>query len=184
MQNLHVGKFLRISAEESQDVLLWWVAERIDQGADDSELHGWRRMLMSAPGRIFVKLDNEDDRYFHSLQLREARKAEGHSTRQTALQVSCDVWSFKERKERGGAKLSAKDVAKLYDDSIVTFSSESEVRTHGLIDVCITIYKRIMRLPDLKAIALRLEELPAGSPLNSVYKIQDCVVSPKWIPSE
>ena len=130
--------------------------------------------MMSAPGRVFVKMDNEDQRYFHSLQLRETKRAEGYSTSQTALQVACDVWSFKGRKERGGAKLSAKDVAKLYDDT-VTFTSESEQRTHALIDVCLTIYKRIMKVPDLKVVALRLEELPGGSPLNSVYKFQDCV---------
>ena len=89
------GKLIRVSPIEMQDALLWRVAERIKAGAPDDEVSKWKKTLMSVTCRFFANLDNDDSRYFHSLQLRELRQAEGAACKLSTIQVVCDVWTFK-----------------------------------------------------------------------------------------
>ena len=89
------GKLIRVSPIEMQDALLWRVAERILAGASADEVSKWKTTLMSVTCRFFANLDNDDSRYFHSLQLRELRQAEGAACKLSTIQVVCDVWTFK-----------------------------------------------------------------------------------------
>lgn len=93
------GKLVRVSPEQITDAALWKVGERIEAGADDDEKDGLRRMLLSATCRYFPKLDNSDKRYYHSLNLRESKKAEARAVGLATRQVVCDVWSLTSAKK-------------------------------------------------------------------------------------
>lgn len=167
------GKLVRVSPEQVTDAILWKVAERIEAGADDNEKEGWKRMVLSATCRFFPKLDNSDKRYYHGLNVRESKKAEARAVGLTTIQVICDVWSFKVRKEVN-CKLSAQAVADIYAEH-VTLSADSEPRSPGAIDSCLTIYKRIMLIPELREVCLRLEERTEGSAMNSIFKFDEMI---------
>ena len=80
------------------------------------------------------------------------------------------------RKEKtlGTGVLSSKDVADLYAQQCV-LAADSEPRTVSLIDTCMTIYKRVMMDKKLKPIMLAMDNFPGGSPMSSVYNIQEMI---------
>ena len=52
-------------------------------------------------------------------------------------------------------------------------AADSEARTDSMIDIAITIYKRVMQVAELKTIMLVMDDFAGGSPLSSVYKNQE-----------
>ena len=79
----------------------------------------------------------------------------------------------KEQTLRAGI-LTAKDVADLYAQQCV-LAADSEPRTASMIDTSITIYKRVMQVAKLKTLMLAMDDFPGGSPLSSVYNIQEII---------
>ena len=77
------------------------------------------------------------------------------------------------RKEHtlGTGVLSAKDVAAIYKEHCV-LAADSEPRTDAMIDIAMTIYKRVMQVTELKVIMLAIDDFPGSCPLNSVYKFR------------
>ena len=113
------GNFILVSPPETLDAVLWKVATRIDAGADAEEMLAWRRTLQSVQMR-FLKLDSDDDKHYHMLQMREDKKGEGQSVRLNTIQECLDIYGFKTRKELGqpGLHLSAKCAAALYKEHV------------------------------------------------------------------
>ena len=54
-------------------------------------------------------------------------------------------------------------------------AADSEPRTASMIGTSITIYKRVMQAARLKTLMLARGDFPGGSPLSSVYTIQEMI---------
>ena len=70
--------------------------------------------------------------------------------------------------------LSAEAVAKLYQN--IDFAKSSEPRSARMIDNALTICRRLLAVSSIKALLMAIEErYPCGSPLNSVFKLQEII---------
>ena len=170
------GKLIRISPEQQTDALLWKFSDRLDdEKISDEEKEAWKQTLLCVTCRYFCRLDNLDKRYYHQLFFREQARTVSAAVAFSTLGMICDVWSFKVRKEKEKqGNISALELSKMYGEHVV-FSGDSEPRSQGIIDACITAYRRLMLIPELRSILLRLEELPEGSPLDSAFKIDELI---------
>ena len=132
IKGLPYGKMVLVSPHETMDAVLWQCSERL--GSDDimeDEVKEWLRVIRSSKFN-FLKLDSDDAKYFHSLQMREDKKAEAQALDLNVLQQCLDVWVFKKRKEIiTNIIIGSEQVARLYEAHI-KFAQGSQQRSAGI----------------------------------------------------
>ena len=137
-------------------------------------MNEWLRTLRSIPFR-FIHLEGDDAIHHHALQSRERARALADALQLNVVQVCLEIWSFKRKKEAAlNTTLSADAVSKFYN--IVDWAPSSEERSAKMIDNALTICRRLLTVPSIKNLLMAIEErYPCGSPLNSVFKLQEII---------
>ncbi|CAK9010978.1 unnamed protein product [Durusdinium trenchii] len=169
------GEYQRVSPEEPVQGLVWFIAERIGQGADEQELGQWKKVLLSGPGRI-MKLDGFDDIYFHSVNRRRRTADTARSIVHLASQVCCDVWLFRKRKEAAlNRHLSNAEVAEMYKAGMADCQQDEEPRSdESVIQKACVVYEKVLAHEKIwKLIQWTESQYGTSSPFNSINKLND-----------
>ena len=137
-------------------------------------MNEWLRTLRSIPFR-FIHLEGDDAIHYHEIQSRESARALADALQLNVVQVCLEIWSFKRKKEAAlNTTLSADAVSMFYN--IVDWAPSSEERSAKMIDNALTICRRLLAVPSIKSLLMAIEErYPCGSPLNSVFKLQEII---------
>ena len=98
--------------------------------------------------------------------------------RQTALQSIFDVVYMKKRIEaRSASQVTAKQLADVYATKLVAMSSETcatKKFSDSFIDVAVTVYDRMLRIPTVKAILLEADNAQTN-PFDCHTKLQTII---------
>ena len=112
---LNKGAALRVSPEEPQHAVIFKIAARIDEEAEEAELLEWKRVLLSFPGK-FIHLDTDDDVYFHVTNAREKVKSAAAAISHKTSQIIFDIHGYRVKKESELGPLTPAAIAQFYQD--------------------------------------------------------------------
>lgn len=167
------AEFERVSPEEPVQGLLVWIAQRIKDDADGSELDQWKTILLSSFGRL-IKLETWDSRYFHCVNSRRRTADLAKTVVHLASQICQDIWLFRKRKESLMNKtLTNAEVAKLYAESMPDTAGDEEPRSdENVIQRACLVYEKILSNEVVaRCIQWSEESYGAISPWNSIGKL-------------
>ena len=148
------GAMQRLSSAEPVFAVLLSVAEAVQEveagTADQSVLLQWRQVMLTATF-AFEVIPSGEPRYWRAQNLRQGLIEVGLVAQLSVRQWIYDVVGFKVAKEKEFQKaVSATTLAKLYNDN-VRWAGSSESLSDSFVDQAITVYRRVLSLPDARA---------------------------------
>ena len=166
----HFGAIPRCLPEEFVHAFILAVHRDIKAGVGDDVLQAWRRVMLSVPYR-FEHHSGRERIFFRAFALREELVTSHAVVARTAYQRIYEIARFKAMAEQDmGRVLSAAEVANVYHSR--ASSCSGELFTAGFVDNALTVHERAFRLPEVRQMIVRLEDLcGTASPFNSVTKL-------------
>ncbi|CAE7790570.1 unnamed protein product [Symbiodinium sp. CCMP2592] len=161
------GSWQMISPEEMVHSVMLFVAGRINEGAEDSELQQWKAILLSTPAQFEI-VSGEDAIYWAAYEARQQITQAHDSMKRTARQMCHEVVGFKNRKEAAiGTPLKHKELQDLYKSRPNATSTEI---ADGFIASALKVYDRMLNIPEVNSV---LDELEARHGLASCFNSMD-----------
>ncbi|CAE7822139.1 unnamed protein product [Symbiodinium sp. CCMP2592] len=165
-----------LSPEEYAQALLLKIGSRLREGANSSELQGWRSVLLTAPV-TFELVPNAEKFYFRGISIREQKGTDRDLLYRSAVQRIYELALYRDSQP---VKMTQKQVAEKWQLH-VEFSTErekDEVKDqktfHHFVEKCLSVYDRVLKHDRIQALVLWAEETwGKQSPWDSVYKLDD-----------
>jgi hypothetical protein len=167
------GSLLRVSPEELLHSVIFKVAERIDDNADDEELGSYRRVMLSVCFKF--ELCGAEDYYWCAYNLRQIYGTSvGDVVQRTAAQSAIELQFFKERIEQEkGSTITQKELQVLYTEKANTAKSNKDAISDGWLRDCQNVYERLLVDPAcLKCLDKLEDKFGLASCLNSIAKLK------------
>ena len=171
---LRFGRVKISSPPEVPHAVLEQVVEDIDNGMADEDLQVWRALLLSSPVKYGV-IDNENDRYKSSINIRESISTLGDVVKRTSLDRGHEVMEAKERAESDTkTQMTPKDCVTWWTTNITLDPTAEPVKV-GFVDATVTVFKRLMwALPDTASLVTYYDHSGSGL-FDSMYKLEKIV---------
>ena len=161
------GGLVRVSAEEPHHGLLFRVADRISNGADQAELQQWLRVLLSVPccfKRLGAqRLGSEDAAFAEAISFRNRKNNVAKAVEHTAHQLIYNVAGFRARKQAGGLTFGAAQIAKIWAEEIVAATGGETLHKKSTVDACLTVHDRLLSIEVCAEIADTAAERRGGN---------------------
>ena len=175
-----LGNVERVSPIETCHSLIVRISDDIAKGLGDA----WKRVLLSCPV-ILEDYAHPDAKFARTNSIRSEQSSVARATRYSARQTIYNIMAFKARKESGGQKYSAEAISKFWDEHVTKGAGDEALYKKGTIDACITIYERLLSIPQCEQLIHKNDELKGpDSAWNSIWKLQEVVSrgkTTKWI---
>ena len=170
----HFGALKRCTPEEFGHAFILAVCRDIKEGVDELVLQAWRRVMLTIPYR-FELHDSREQVFFRAFSLREELVTSHAVVARTAFQRIYEIARFKAMAEADmGRALSAEAVASVYRARASAFGGD--VYTAGFVDNALTVHDRALKLPEIRGMIIKLEDMfGASSPFNSITKLVSIV---------
>jgi hypothetical protein len=166
------GSLVRVSPPEMVHAMVTAMHTDFKNGCDETTMLAWRDAVLSTDME-FRFIESEDAQHFSCLQDRQDAHANYKGLRLSTIQVIFDVAAFKARKERASGKQSASDVAVAYMNHVTWAGAPDETPcTPNYVDSALTVHKRMLTVPAIRAILLNADEHDMPNPLDSIVKLQ------------
>ena len=161
------GALPRLSPPELNLAFLKAAIRDFKSGCQPEVMKKWAEYARSVPFQFLV-LENDDARYFASLQLRQDIVADKISMSLTPIQAIFDVTAFR-KKHKG---LNSKEIAAMYKEH-VRFVGEEEERpsSHNFCENAQTIYSRMLAIPAVSKLLVDAQEAEKKNPLDKTSKL-------------
>ncbi|CAK9038886.1 Uncharacterized protein SCF082_LOCUS22815 [Durusdinium trenchii] len=175
---LHFGNLTRVTPEEADHALLLAVSGAIDAGEDEQVLRQWRAVLLTVP-MIFEILPTNDQKFFR-VNLRNEIITDFDSLARNTAQRIYELMSFKHTKETTmKRKLEVPELYTMWSEQVTESKAkiaELEKVTESFCRDAVTIYERLLNVPELRARCLALDSAYGkASPLNSSTNMKELV---------
>ena len=175
---IEFGKLDRLSPDELEHAFIFAIARQIDAGATNEELLAWRRVSLTVT-ISFEQIENETERLWRAVRLREQLTANFQNMARTALQRIYEVVEVRNRADThaGGTGVSAQSLAAMYNDK---GKLVGESMTANFIEQALTVHKVLLSNDTAcKIVRDADEKWQQNSPFNSVTKLHTIVVKSK-----
>ena len=167
---------VRVSPDELQHTLILKVASRIEDGASDSEMSQWEKVLRSSNGRV-VALATFDEQFFWCANERRRFKRVAETVSRLQSQIACEVWFYRARKQASLNKQTdeLRRAGRLYASQLHEASADMEsLGDPRVIEHAIQAYERILSQPSLQEVLVRFDKnYGSKGPFNSLSKLSD-----------
>ena len=140
------GNWEMLCPEEPLHAMILRIAERIeDPEADEEELHEWRDCCLRCTAIIEVQKTVED-RYWKSINLREATVADFEALSRDVLQRILELVSYRDLlKTHGNREISNSELAKRFQERVAQVDSKfSERVTNSFVDMAMKVHNRLL----------------------------------------
>ena len=161
------GKLPRLSPPELVLAFLRAVIRDFKSGCPPDVMKEWANYALTAPFQFKI-LENDEARYFASIQLRQDIIADKTGMALTPIQAIFDVAAF--RKKHKGAK--AKDIALLYEKHVRWAGEEDErPSSQTFCENAHTIYLNMLTVPAVCKLLVDAQEATKKNPLDKTSKL-------------
>lgn len=185
---LMFGNLELLSPEECFFALLLRIKERIEQGADEAELHEWRVSCLTCTFSFETKTTAEE-KYWRAVNLREKVVGDFEALARDVPQRIMELVSYKQLMKKVHNKdLSNEALAAAWANEVNQVDSRlSEKVTKNFVDTAMKVYNRLM-FPEILEIIMEDTRVHGkGSPFNSLSSLEQITMkckSPdqmKWV---
>ena len=168
----HMGSLQRISPEEVEHSIILSTAEAIATNQDEVIINRWLRLFLTVPF-VFEVWPPGNSRFWRGHNLREMMVDKGEKVKRTISQRVWDIAGFKMDTEKTSGALSSAKVSELYKKN-VKLASSSEPISSTFVDSALTVYSRILTVPENVALLTYCDErwFVKGHPFSSIYSLQ------------
>ena len=161
------GTLSRLSPPELVLAFLKAVVRDFKSGCPPEVMQQWANYALTAPFQFQI-MENDEERYFASIQFRQDIVADKIGMALTPIQSIFDVAAFR-KKHKG---LNAKEIAAMYQEH-VRFVGEEDERpsSPAFCENAHTIYSRMLTVPAVTKLLVDAQEADKINPLDKTSKL-------------